>query len=124
MKRELFYIVLTMFGFSLALSILVLLGVSRDVRKKTSLLTSASKKIGEGYYETVVNLNSEDEFGAIAGALNTMAKEISQSHEKLKSEIDERQRAEEESCRRAKHVIAEPRRWRPSAPWPAGWPMT
>lgn len=87
-------------GLTLAISVIVsvgLLAIGRGIARPVSTLLEATEVIGQGDLSHRIDLNSGDELGSVAGALNRMSENlvaVMASRDDLNREIAERRRIE------------------------------
>jgi len=93
-QKGLFHFSMIIFGITLASCIPIFYLMAQDIKKKTELLITGARRIETGNYTQPVEIETNDEFGVIAAAVNKMTEKIQKSSEDLTSEIAERNRAE------------------------------
>ncbi len=70
--------------------------VARTISKPILLLTNTAGQFGEGNYSVRADVQSKDEIGMLAAKFNSMAEHITENTIRLKDEITERKRVEQE----------------------------
>ncbi len=79
LKREILYLSIVSSIIAILLSIYLARGVARPVEK----LAVAASRIEEGDYDSIIDINSDDEFGMLANTFNKMQTGISQREQRL-----------------------------------------
>ena len=77
---------------------LLALYIGKAISKPIEILSDAAREIGEGNFNTRVDISKDDEIGTLASALNNMASNLSSitaSRDELNKEVSERIQAEE-----------------------------
>jgi len=103
-------------SFFLMLTLMILVGatwmglyMAKRITRPVQLLATAAHEIGAGRFDYRVEIQSHDEFGALAEAFNVMAGDLATSREQLeRSAVDlERRHHEVESRRRYVETVLE-----------------
>ena len=77
---------------------LLALYIGKAISKPIEIISDAAREIGEGNFNTRVDISKDDEIGTLASALNNMASNLSSitaSRDELNKEVSERIQAEE-----------------------------
>lgn len=85
-----------------ALSVLLFDRLVRTITEPIALLSHSANEIGKGNFSQRIEAASKDEIGALAASFNKMTEDlmrITVSRDELMKEIDEREKAEEETKR-------------------------
>ncbi len=86
-------------GISILISIYLAISITKSLTAPIRTLREATEKIGRGELDTVIDINSKDEFGYLAGSFNKMTADLNKittSRDKLNMEIEERKKVETE----------------------------
>lgn len=79
LDRKIFWIAIA----ALLASLVGALWLAREVSSPVRLLAAAAERIGQGDYQTPLNLERSDELGRLAGAFNTMQSGIAEREQQL-----------------------------------------
>ena len=78
--------------------------VARRITQPVQLLADGAREIGAGHLDHRIEPQSQDEFGSLVEAFNTMAGELSASHRKLERSRKDLERKSQEIDRRRQYI--------------------
>jgi PAS domain S-box-containing protein len=78
-----------MVAMIIAVILLILYVLNRQVAMPIRSLSMAAKKIGEGYFDMRTNIRSSDEIGDLSREFDEMAKKMQESHDTLAQKVRE-----------------------------------
>jgi signal transduction histidine kinase len=79
-------------AFGIVLAVLLMAGTIRTILQPIRAVTESAAAIGAGNLDQLVPINSEDELGQLAGAFNTMARELRNFQKSHKAQLIRAQR--------------------------------
>lgn len=110
-NNSIFIIIILSLSFILSITTVVGLTIFRVVIKPTTLLAHSMQRVAIGEFSTQVAIKSNDEIGQLAQSFNIMARSLNDAYNKLeanlnklKAEIQERQRVEIAMAEQAKEL--------------------
>ncbi len=82
---------------TLLVSSIIIYSLKVKVEQPLNRLTNLAKRISHGDFKQTVHWSSQDELGVLANTFNVMCKSISQSHESLEQQVEEKTHALQQS---------------------------
>ena len=122
-QRTIRSIAMGLVALLLVCGVLTLLIGAWLIGRPVSHLVAAARRIGSGDLSTRIRLRQRDELGAVAGAMNHMAEDLSAAHTRIAEETEARIRAiEQHASRRSAGHGRTARRPASRTSWARRWP--
>jgi two-component system, NtrC family, nitrogen regulation sensor histidine kinase NtrY len=106
LQRQLRVIAIFVAGVGILVAVVLSGWIAARFTRPVEALALAARDVGRGHWDTHVEVKSRDEFGELAGAFNTMTRELVEQREKLVQ--TERVAAWRELARRLAHELKNP----------------
>ncbi len=94
-----------MVGMSLVLVVALTLALNRIITRPLDQVSAAASKMAAGDLDHSVQIDTRDEFGALAAAFNAMADQVRDKTENLENTVNERTEALRESRERYRSLV-------------------
>lgn len=91
-------------GLSTGVIILLAIFVANGIGKPLKHLEEASRKVAKGDFDTVVDINTKDEIGVLAGSFNEMVKDVKKTRHELLEEKAGIEKKVEEAVRESEEA--------------------